>query len=203
MVAQMKGKSLIRRAVASSRRAVYLHAALAAKRIDEDAVRRLWIGWGNRGMAADIPYVTEVTRRVSEANGPVLECGSGLTTFAAALAARNSTEIHSLEHSPKWWRKVRRHLGPYGLPVTVHLAPLADYGDFDWYKIPEGLPARFSLVICDGPQGTTRGGRYGLLPTLRDRLSGATLIIDDANRPTEQQMLSRWHAEFGVDYHKL
>jgi len=58
------------------------------------------------------------------------------------------------------------------------------------------MPEAFSLVICDGPPGTTKGGRYGLLPVLDKRLPpGATILLDDAGRPAETELIRRWENE--------
>ena len=58
------------------------------------------------------------------------------------------------------------------------------------------LMPEFSLVICDGPPASTPGGRYGLLPVMRDKLkAGATILLDDAVREEEQVIANRWAAE--------
>jgi len=81
------------------------------------------------------------------------------------------------------------------------LTTLRDYGDFDWYDVdPLELPT-FSLVICDGPQGSTRGGRLGLLPVLRERLApGCSILLDDAARPSEREVLRRWKLQAPLRY---
>jgi hypothetical protein len=83
--------------------------------------------------------------------------------------------------------------------VHLHLTPLRRYGDFDWYSLPLGsMPHTFRLVICDGPPGTTRGGRYGLLPVMRTRLpKGSLVLLDDTARPEEQELIQRWATEAG------
>ena len=59
------------------------------------------------------------------------------------------------------------------------------------------MPARFTLVICDGPPSlTTLGSRYGLLPVLGDRFPpGTEILLDDAARLEEQGVIERWSAE--------
>src|SRR5207247_10369806 len=48
-------------------------------------------------------------------------------------------------------------------------------------------------VVCDGPPAGTRGGRFGLLSVIGDRLpAGAVILLDDADRDTEQHTLRRW-----------
>jgi hypothetical protein len=75
----------------------------------------------------------------------------------------------------------------------VRFAPLRDYGDFDWYTIDTRLLPTFDLAVCDGPPGSTRGGRYGLLPVMSRKLaSNATLLFDDADREGERAVLARW-----------
>lgn len=75
-------------------------------------------------------------------------------------------------------------------------SPLKDYGDFCWYDAPlESMPDSFSLVICDGPPGATKGGRYGLVPFMRDRLrSGCVILLDDAEREEERTIAARWQS---------
>jgi hypothetical protein len=76
-------------------------------------------------------------------------------------------------------------------------SPLRDYGDFSWYDPPsQNLPDQFRLVVCDGPPGQTKGGRYGLLPVFGPRLrEGTVIVLDDADRPAEVELVNRWKSE--------
>ena len=76
-------------------------------------------------------------------------------------------------------------------------SPLRDYGAFSWYDPPlQELPDNFRLVVCDGPPGMTKGGRYGLLPVFGSRLpQGTVIVLDDADRPSEVELLNRWKDE--------
>lgn len=85
-----------------------------------------------------------------------------------------------------------------GRHPRIALAPPRSYGEFDWYDITRiDLPISIAAVVCDGPPSMTRGGRYGLLPVLRSRLGGAVILLDDADRPGEADVLDRWQTEFG------
>ena len=54
----------------------------------------------------------------------------------------------------------------------------------------------YPLAACDGPPGKTLGGRYGLLPVLGDRLpAGSVILLDDATRSGEAEVLRRWTTE--------
>jgi hypothetical protein len=159
----------------------------------------LAVGWGNPEYAAKVDYLHEVATRATTTSGPILECGSGLTTIMMGLlAGRRGVEIWSLEHSAEWHARITNALGRHRIPgVQMCYAPLREFNGFSWYDPPLAtMPRDFSLVICDGPPGDTPGGRYGLLPLLRDYLSpGALILLDDAHRPSEQEVMSRWNAE--------
>jgi hypothetical protein len=161
----------------------------------------LLTAWSNDGFAADLDYLEEVARRAASVEGPVLECGSGLTTLLAGLlAGRRGFETWSLEHHPEWHARVGAALEGHNVPrARLALAPLKSYGDFSWYDPPLAeMPDAFRLVVCDGPPWTTPGGRYGLLPVMHGRLpAGSLVLLDDANRPDEQEALRRWSEEYG------
>lgn len=158
--------------------------------------------WGNAPWTARADYLRATLALALRGGGPILECGSGLTTLVLAVAARHTARaVVSLENDPRWARTVAEALARHGLAqVRIVLAPLRDYGAFHWYDIAGlELPGKFSLVICDGPPGSTPGGRYGLLPVMRERLAfDCVILLDDAERPGEQEALARWGREFGL-----
>lgn len=159
-------------------------------------------GWGNESFAARTDYLEEVAARALAARGPILECGSGLTTILLGwLAGRRGIESWSLEHMPDWHARMSITLQRYNIPNSyVCMAPLREYSGFSWYDPPLiKLPPSFHLVICDGPPGTTLGNRYGLLPVLGSRLqTDSVILLDDANRPAEEAVLNRWSTEANI-----
>lgn len=169
-----------------------------------ELLAELLTAWSNDGFAADLDYLEEVARRAASVEGPVLECGSGLTTLLVGmLAGRRGFETWSLEHHPEWHARVGAALKEHNVPrARLALAPLKSYGGFSWYDPPLAeMPEAFRLVVCDGPPGTTPGGRYGLLPVMRERLpAGSLILLDDANRPEEQEALSRWTDEYALTF---
>ena len=161
-------------------------------------MHRLSLGWSNGGYEADGTYLSLVAKYAAKANGPVLECGSGISTLVASAYSQHG--IWSLDHMPEWVAKTNLALKQQQLPPSVVHAPLVDYDEYEWYRLPRNLPERFALVICDGPPSeTTRGGRYGLLPQLSDRLSDALILVDDTSRPSDRLTVERWVAEFSVE----
>jgi hypothetical protein len=159
-------------------------------------------GWGNERWAAEAHYLREAVWSAEKAKGSILECGSGLTTLMmGAIASRRGIRVHSLEHNPEWHARVSEAVDRFHLTnVTVHLAPLRDFGEFDWYDVQSSeLPSDFSLVVCDGPPGVTRGGRSGMLPMMRGKLAKTvSILIDDTNREAEGQLARRWIRELGA-----
>lgn len=168
----------------------------------DDVWRELVYGWGNAGFSSEPEYLEAVAAEAAATCGAILECGSGLTTLVlTTIAAGAGRAVWSLEADPNWCRTIHLALRRLGLSAELRLAPLRDYGDFDWYDVEALELPLFSLVVCDGPAGRTRGGRFGLLSVLGDRLeSGCTILLDDAERPGEREVLRRWHAEAGLCY---
>ena len=171
-------------------------------------LQKLQIGWDNEGMAAQTAYLREVAQHAAQTTGPILECGSGLTTFILGfLAGRRGFETWTLEHVADYHKRVSETLTRHSIPrVNNCLVPLRDYGEFSWYDPPlERLPDRFSLIVCDGPPGSTKGGRYGVVPVLKTRIAAGTIILlDDADREAETDALRRWSEslEVSVSFHQ-
>jgi hypothetical protein len=159
-------------------------------------------GWGNNLWSALEEYLTACVRGAMHADGPILECGSGLTSIVVgAIAQRTGNTMWSLEHNPEWSQRVQGCLRRYRIDaVRLFTAPLRDYPDFTWYDPPlDRMPDKFALVVCDGPPYVTRGGRYGLAPVVGDRLMpGCVILLDDAGRQEEREIAGRWEAELGA-----
>jgi predicted O-methyltransferase YrrM len=165
---------------------------------------QLVYGWANEKMSASEEFLQALFRYATESPGPILECGSGLSSLVLGIAAQRSGQrVQSLEDDPFWVSVVRSALARFDIDtVEVCASPLRNYGDFQWYDPPRHkLSTDFALVVCDGPQGTTPGGRYGLLPVLGQHLrSGCVILLDDATRAGEQEVLARWTDELHVSH---
>lgn len=180
----------------------YLRDPEAAIALDSTVLPDLVYGWGNDYWSALEEYLAACVRAAMHADGPILECGSGLTSIVVgAIAQRAGNTMWSLEHNPEWSRRVQERLTKYQIDaVRLLTAPLKDHPDFTWYDAPlDRMPDRFALVVCDGPPGMTRGGRYGLAPVMGDRLQpGCLILLDDAGRQEEREIAERWEAELGA-----
>lgn len=185
----------------------WLRHRLAPDRVPgERLLHMLRIGWGNTDYSAGTSYLRAVAEEGRNAPGPILECGSGLSTIILAFyAAPRGVPVFALEHERDWVTTMEQRLrsaqtdGTHAERVTVYHATLQDQGGYDWYGVPPALPEEISLVVCDGPPGTTRGGRYGLLPAVWERLSrDCIILLDDAQRSDEQRVLQAWREQFGT-----
>jgi predicted O-methyltransferase YrrM len=167
-------------------------------------VADLIYGWGNEPWSASDRYLAGCIQHALLSNGPILECGSGLSTILiGAVAQRRGLGYWALEHTPAWATKVKKYLDRYQIrSVVVCAGPLVNYGDFLWYRPPlESMPDSFALVVCDGPPGTTEGGRFGLAPIMKERLKpGCVILLDDAWRQPELAIARRWEAEIGTSF---
>jgi len=156
----------------------------------------LALAWGNLGYAAGFSYLKHIGERVRGTSGPILECGSGATTLLiAALTADRDAEFVVLEHDLTWYEYLRRVLDALGYShVNLVYAPLSDYGAYRWYQVPaSGVPGEIRLVICDGPPGSIQGGRYGLMPVMKDSLADdCVILLDDTHRKEERRIVDVW-----------
>lgn len=180
----------------------FLRAPERCAHPDHAVLRDLVRGWGNEEWSALEELLAACVDQALTVDGPILECGSGLTTIVmGAIAKRRGQHVWALEHRPEWGARVQACLDRYGLDcVTLHTKPLRDHAEFSWYDPPlASMPDRFSSVVVDGPPGGTKGGRYGLLPLMRKRLApGCVLLLDDADREGEQAVGRRWETELGA-----
>jgi predicted O-methyltransferase YrrM len=135
----------------------------------------------------------------------VLELGGGVSTLIAAYALQRngSGRIVSLDHDEEYVKQANRMLRAHKLDHVAKVlhAPLTemevDGQQVHWYDtkpLAAEKLAMIDLLIVDGPPGKDQPmARYPALPVLVDRLSPrAWVLIDDASRPDETEMVRRW-----------
>ena len=177
----------------------FLSAPERALSADSQLLSDLIYGWGNESWSALNEYLAACISHALQTDGEILECGSGLSTLLVGAAAKYRGARHvALEHNAEWADRVRKQLARFKIDsVTLVCDPLKDYGEFVWYDMSNAPDVHgYTMVICDGPPGTTKGGRYGLVPIMREKLrSGAQILLDDAGRAEEQEIAARWQTE--------
>ena len=87
--------------------------------------------------------------QVKRADGPVIECGSGLTTILLGTELqKRHQKLYSLEHHPIWATRIRREIQAANLSsVEICEHPLRSFGNYSWYDVPlSRLPGNRGLV---------------------------------------------------------
>lgn len=142
----------------------------------------------------------------------IVELGSGVSTLIAAYGAEQleGCRIVSVDHEAQYCEATRALLASHGLDQRVRLihAPLVpvECGAHRsrWYD-PQVLNAtiqetgaEIGLLLVDGPPGMDqRLARFPALPLLHQRLAPeCTVLVDDARRPDEREMVRLWMEQF-------
>src|SRR5262245_60011254 len=103
--AHLPGKRYVRSMINSLQRIYderlltrYIEALRAGAPADRALLGKARAAWGNEGYSADLRYLEEMTARVARCSGPILECGTGLTTLlAGVLAEKRAVPVLSIE----------------------------------------------------------------------------------------------------------
>jgi predicted O-methyltransferase YrrM len=153
----------------------------------------------------------------------VVELGSGTSTVLIARLLQQQWpdgghQHVAVEHDAAWLQWVVEQLAREGLSegTTVVHAPLVRHDlaadGLLWYDsavLESGLDAclgeeQIDLLVVDGPPADTSDkvlARYPALPALVTRLAaGATVVLDDVERPGEQEVLRRWTHQHGLSF---
>ena len=114
--------------------------------------------------------------------------------------------VWSLEHEEIFAQKTRAELQRHGLQdfATVLHAPLrgqsVDGQNWQWYDASVLPTGQIDLLVIDGPPMTTQPlARYPAVPVLAGQMAdGATVMLDDAARPDEREIVRRWITDHGM-----
>lgn len=137
----------------------------------------------------------------------ILEMGSGISTIIASygLKQNNKGTILSLDHDKKYAEKTTKQLRQHEVEdvAQVKYCPLVSYqidgSIWQWYDLSSiSLPDKIDMLLIDGPPvETNKMARYPALPLLTDHLSEqCTIVIHDAHRPSEREILEKWQKSF-------
>jgi predicted O-methyltransferase YrrM len=165
-----------------------------------------------RGYALSPDAALFVVQRILDGDvRRLLETGSGVSTVLCALALQKAGEgglVVAIEHDHAYAEATRELLAEHGCQdvAEVVVAPLVDCGlegvSSPWYDLREvDLPSSIDLLLVDGPPASVGlRSRYPALPLLRHLIApNGRVLLDDAKRPDEQEVLRMWTANYGVD----
>ena len=136
----------------------------------------------------------------------ILELGSGSSTIIIARTLQlmgASPDLHiSVDHDARFLGNTQELARLNGVAELVQFehCPLSAVDGFPtpWYSriVELAKSSRFDFVLVDGPPAYAKGedrAREPALTMLRPYLSeNAILILDDANRPGEQDVVTAW-----------
>lgn len=138
----------------------------------------------------------------------VLALGSGASDVIVgmALKALGAGTLTSVDHLTQYADLTRASVARSGLAaqVNVVVCPLVEvevrgerYRFYDLSALPDDQ-APIDLLVVDGPPAATnRHARLPAIPLLYDKLApDAMVIVDDAARPDEKDMVARWNADY-------
>ena len=134
-------------------------------------------GWGNPYYQTPVALLQAVIMLARESVGPILECGSGLSTIVMGAASKHP--VWALEHDPTWAFVTENNAKKLGVGnIKVCYSPLKEYGDYDWYTYPSDMP-QFDMLYCDGPPRVVKGYRRGVLEIKGYFNPGSLVAFDD------------------------
>lgn len=136
----------------------------------------------------------------------ILELGSGTSTIWMGYLCRSfGGKLVTLDHLEHYLGLTQTAIDRHQLHdvVEARLAPLepteCDGKSFNWYSLDAIADLTdIDMVIADGPPASTGPqARYPSLPKLINILAPtATLILDDAHRKDEAEIVESWLADF-------
>lgn len=138
------------------------------------------------GALEDVLMLCAVMGR--QADGPIIETGTGLTSIVLAAASKH--KVYCLEHDPKWAAEAQGMIKRAGVSnIEVRLCQIKD----GWYDVPTDMPKQFALGLNDGPPRTI-GSRMGFFKHFGGTPS---IICDDADDRGYGNALEAWCKERG------
>ena len=136
----------------------------------------------------------------------VLDIGAGQSTILWAMLQRRGLvgEVLTLENDADWGARIGAQV-THPILVTPLRSVQIDGREtltYDWGAVKDGR--QFDVMVCDGPRGTPRRSRNGILAMLEGNLpADFALVLDDAERTGEQDTVAAVHRTLqkaGVDY---
>jgi predicted O-methyltransferase YrrM len=162
-----------------------------------------------RGWAISPDFANIVISCIRESKPKlVLEAGSGVSTLVIAYCLQEIGEgvVVSLDHNEQYSALTAANVAKHQLQdtATVIYARLKEVAIHDknwlWYDT-EYLRnmGPIDMLVIDGPPAATQKlARYPALPVLFHLLSDdAIILLDDAFRPDEKEIVKLWLEEFG------
>lgn len=159
----------------------------------------------SRGWAGSPDFLLKLVELVvTESPEYVIEFGSGVSSVILGAAMRKFSrgKVESFDHDENYSKKTNRFIEVNNLQdiVSINFSPLMDYrfdeNNWKWYdknRIDQ-IETGIDLLVVDGPpRFLQEKSRFLALPMLYEKLSTKSVVIlDDANRDNEKQVVNDW-----------
>jgi hypothetical protein len=125
----------------------------------------------------------------------VLDIGAGQSTLLWAMLQRRGFvgEVLTLENDADWGARIGAQVTHEVMvsPLRSTLVGRRTVMTYDWAAAKAGR--HFDVIVCDGPRGTPRHSRSGVLTMLDDLPQDFALVLDDTEREGEQDTIALIH----------
>ena len=120
----------------------------------------------------------------------VLDIGAGQTSilWSRLFGAEGMGRVLTVEHDADWASHVGARIGHeiLVLPLGMRQEGERTIETYDWAAIRARGP--FDVILCDGPPGTAKWSRYGVMSLIDEALpADFVIVMDDAERDGESQ----------------
>ena len=136
----------------------------------------------------------------------IVEAGAGVSTLICSYSLKqfsSNGKVFSLDHNDNFSSIIINAIKEHNLNEYAEIisSPLISYSDknFQWYDINkiEKIDSIDMLIIDGPPANSSKNARYPAIPLLIEKLNkGSIIVLDDANRKYEKQILTLWKKEY-------
>jgi predicted O-methyltransferase YrrM len=143
--------------------------------------------------------IVEAIERLRPREVVELGCGASTLVLAKALELNGGGRLSSFDQHAGFAESTARWLASHGLAATMRHAPIVEdptSWSHTWYDLT-GLPAEIDLLVIDGPPWTLNPFVRGRAEQLFERIApGGIILLDDAARPGERVVATRWRRDW-------
>jgi hypothetical protein len=170
------------------------NSAAATDRLVAD----LFAYWGDPLQQSDERFLRSCLAEAQAAEGPILQCGTSLTTLVLGAicdqSEQNKKQLWCLEHDSHWSNLMRSWLTEYQVRSAHVIHSRARmFDNYVWYSLdPDRLAKRYSLIICDGCRETAQGA-IGTITRLHKRIADKfVILIRNVKSTPDLKYLASW-----------
>ena len=143
--------------------------------------------------------IVEAIERLRPRTVVELGCGASSLVVAKALERNGGGHLTSFDQHADFVESTALWLASHGLDASLRHAPIVEKPDdwsHCWYDLP-AVPPEIDLLVIDGPPWALNPFVRGRAEVLFDRIGpGGMILLDDAARPGERVVASRWKRDW-------